>query len=86
MIENYLDTRNFPFLTGTSRISVHLRFGTISIRKLAAQAILSKDTTYLNELIWRDFYMMILFHFPKVVNNAFKQDYDKINWRNGVME
>ena len=86
LIENYLNTRNFPYLTGTSRISVHLRFGTISIRKLAAQAILSKDTTYLNELIWRDFYMMILFHFPKVVNNAFKPDYDKIKWRNNKEE
>jgi deoxyribodipyrimidine photo-lyase len=82
LIENYLDTRNFPYLTGTSKISIHLRFGTISIRKLVAQAILSKDSTFLNELIWRDFYMMILFHFPSVVSNAFKPDYDKIKWRN----
>ena len=84
IISNYHETRNFPALSGTSRLSIHLRFGTISIRSLAAYA-LKHNATYLNELIWRDFYQMIIFHFPKTINNAFKPLYDQINWeRNEV--
>jgi len=84
IISNYHETRNFPALSGTSRLSIHLRFGTISIRALAAYA-LKHNATYLNELIWRDFYQMIIFHFPKTINNAFKPLYDHINWeRNEV--
>ena len=84
IISNYHETRNFPALLGTSRLSIHLRFGTISIRSLAAYAI-KHNATYLNELIWRDFYQMIIFHFPKTINNAFKPLYDQINWeRNEV--
>ena len=84
IISNYHETRNFPALLGTSRLSIHLRFGTISIRSLAAYA-LKHNATYLNELIWRDFYQMIIFHFPKTINNAFKPIYDQINWeRNEV--
>ena len=84
IISNYHETRNFPALLGTSRLSIHLRFGTISIRSLAAYA-LKHNATYLNELIWRDFYQMIIFHFPKTINNAFKPLYDLINWeRNEV--
>jgi deoxyribodipyrimidine photo-lyase len=79
IISNYHETRNFPALSGTSRLSIHLRFGTISIRSLAAYA-LKHNATYLNELIWRDFYQMIIFHFPKTINNAFKPLYDQINW------
>jgi deoxyribodipyrimidine photo-lyase len=79
IITNYHETRNFPALSGTSRLSIHLRFGTISIRSLAAYA-LKHNATYLNELIWRDFYQMIIFHFPKTINNAFKPLYDQINW------
>ena len=79
IISNYHETRNFPALLGTSRLSIHLRFGTISIRDLAAYA-LKHNATYLNELIWRDFYQMIIFHFPKTINNAFKPLYDHINW------
>ncbi len=81
IIRNYHKTRDFPSIEGTSRMSVHLRFGTISIRKLVklADAI---NPTYLNELIWREFYMMILWHFPQVVNNAFKPAYDNIRWLN----
>jgi deoxyribodipyrimidine photo-lyase len=80
IIEHYHDTRNFPALEGTTRLSVHLRFGTISIRKLVAVA-LQKNETWLNELIWRDFYAMILWHFPQVVTQAFKPAYDAIAWR-----
>ncbi len=84
IISNYHETRNFPALSGTSRLSIHLRFGTISIRSLASYA-LKHNATYLNELIWRDFYQMIIFHFPKTINNAFKPLYDQINWeRNEV--
>jgi deoxyribodipyrimidine photo-lyase len=79
IISNYHETRNFPALSGTSRLSIHLRFGTISIRSLASYA-LKYNATYLNELIWRDFYQMIIFHFPKTINNSFKPLYDQINW------
>lgn len=82
IIANYHATRDFPAnAKGTSRLGLHLRFGTISIRKLAANALNSNEI-YLNELIWRDFYMQILWHFPKVVTNAFKKEYDNIEWEN----
>ncbi len=81
VIRNYKDQRDIPSIQGTTRLSVHLRFGTISIRTLASEAG-ALNETYLNELIWRDFYQMILWHFPKVVGHAFKPDYDKIKWRN----
>jgi deoxyribodipyrimidine photo-lyase len=80
IIENYHTTRNYPALAGTTRLSVHLRFGTVSIRKLATLAQ-KKNETWLNELIWRDFYAMILWHFPQVVEKAFKPAYDRISWR-----
>ena len=85
VIRNYKEQRNFPAIRGTSRLSVHLRFGTISIRVLADEAG-ALNETYLNELIWRDFYHMILWHFPKVVGHAFKPAYDKIIWRNNEKE
>ena len=81
LIRDYQDTRNFPGIHGTSRISVHLRFGTISIRYLVGKAF-AWSATYLNELIWREFYMMILYHFPHVVNNSFRPQYDHIPWLN----
>ncbi len=81
LINNYHETRNFPEMIGTSRLSVHLRFGTISIRKMAVRATLL-NAKYLNELIWRDFYQMILWHFPKVVTHAFQPSYDFIKWIN----
>lgn len=81
LIRDYQDTRNFPGIHGTSRLSVHLRFGTISIRYLVGNAF-AWSATYLNELIWREFYMMILYHFPHVVNNSFRPQYDHIPWLN----
>jgi deoxyribodipyrimidine photo-lyase len=78
-IAKYTETRDIPSILGTSRLSVHLRFGTISIRQLAREAVASNET-YLNELIWRDFYQMILFHFPHSVNHSFKKQYDGIEW------
>lgn len=81
VIVNYDRQRNFPAVEGTSRLSVHLRFGTVSIRKLT-QVALKKNEAWLNELIWRDFYHMILWHFPHVTKGAFKPAYDRIHWRN----
>jgi deoxyribodipyrimidine photo-lyase len=80
-MDDYHNTRDFPALNGTSRLSVHLRFGTVSIRDLVRLA-LDHNQTYLNELIWREFYMMILWHFPSVVDKAFKPKYDRIEWLN----
>lgn len=81
IIKKYGEQRDFPAIKGTTRLSVHLRFGTISIRQLAQKAAAINEK-YLNELIWRDFYMMILWHFPQVVHQAFKPQYDRIEWRN----
>ncbi len=81
LIKKYAEDRNFPAIDGTSKLGVHLRFGTISIRELAARSKKISET-FLNELIWRDFYHMILWHFPKVgQGKAFKAEYDFINWR-----
>jgi len=85
IIRNYKEQRDIPSIQGTSRLSVHLRFGTASIRILADEAG-ALNETFLNELIWRDFYHMILWHFPKVVGNAFKSAYDNIKWRNNEKE
>lgn len=85
IIELYHRTRDYPAIHGTSRLSVHLRFGTVSIRKLASIAR-QKNETWLNELIWRDFYHMILWHFPQVETKAFKSNYDHIEWRNNEKE
>lgn len=85
LLKRYADMRDFPAQNGTSRLSVHLRFGTVSIRALVAKS-LNLSATWLNELIWRDFYMMILFNFPHVAQRSFKPAYDRIVWRNNVEE
>lgn len=87
IVKKYSQNRDFPGLdNGTSKMGVHLRFGTVSIRKIATIAA-GLNETYLNELIWRDFYQMILWHFPKVgKGHAFKAEYDKIKWRNNEEE
>lgn len=85
IISNYHELRNFPAIEGTSRLSLHLRFGTISIRQLVKKAKILNDQ-WLNELIWREFYMTILFHFPHVAKNSFKKQYDRIPWRNNEKE
>ena len=85
LIKNYDKTRNFPGIKGTSKLGVHFRFGTISIREKARKAKDLNDT-YFNELIWREFYSMILASFPKVVNEAFRSKYDFIEWRNNEEE
>jgi deoxyribodipyrimidine photo-lyase len=83
VICNYKENRDFPYLdNSTSRLGIHLRFGTISIRKAIEIALVNKSETYLNELIWREFYMMILYHFPHVVESSFRSEYDRIPWEN----
>jgi len=80
IIQHYDKRRDFPALDATSKLGIHLRFGTISIRQLAEKAV-SLNETYLNELIWRDFYSMILANNPQVADKAFKPEYDQIEWR-----
>lgn len=80
LIRNYADTRNIPGIEGSSRMSVHLRFGTISIRKLVAMAMKNSEP-YLNELIWREFFMMLLFHFPETVTEPYNKKYKGFPWR-----
>lgn len=86
-ISHYTSTRNYPGLAdGTSRMGIHLRFGTVSIRVIARKALIL-NSTYLNELIWRDFYQMILWHFPAVgTGRSFKPAYEFIEWRNNEHE
>ncbi|MEO8415046.1 MAG: deoxyribodipyrimidine photo-lyase [Ginsengibacter sp.] len=86
LIVYYSQTRDFPAIEGTSRLGVHLRFGTVSIRDVVAKAK-ELNATFLNELIWREFYMSILWHFPHVGHHkAFKPEYDHIRWRNNEEE
>ncbi|HEV7230197.1 MAG TPA: deoxyribodipyrimidine photo-lyase [Bacteroidia bacterium] len=85
LLEDYASSRDFPARQATSRLSVHLRFGTISIRALVLKARAFSET-WMNELIWREFYMMILFHYPHVTSSAFKPAYDRIRWRNNEEE
>lgn len=87
IILKYKTTRDFPGLAdGTSRLGVHLRFGTISIRELVTTAQ-SINETFVNELIWREFYQMILWHFPQVgQGKAFKPEYEKVQFRNDEKE
>lgn len=88
-IEHYHQARDFPGIKGPSYLSVHLRFGTISVRQVAGVAYqmhlqgLAGATAWLNELIWRDFYHQILANFPHVVERSFKADYDQIHWEKG---
>jgi deoxyribodipyrimidine photo-lyase len=87
LIENYEETRNYPALPGTSRLGIHLRFGTVSIRDLARKAIEKKSDTWLSELIWREFYFQILWNFPQIgQGRAFRPDYDRIRWKNNEQE
>lgn len=86
IVKNYAEQRNFPSIEGTSRMSIHLRFGTVSIRELARKAQKISET-WLNELIWRDFYFNILHHFPHIgEGHAFRKQYDFIEWRNNEDE
>ncbi len=94
-IDSYHETRDFPAVKGPSYLSTHLRFGTVSVRQLAREAMARRDAAggtpggsrgaevWLSELIWRDFYHQILHHHPRVVTQAFKPAYDRIKWEHG---
>ncbi|WP_264509594.1 cryptochrome/photolyase family protein [Flavobacterium sp. N1719] len=84
LIRNYEATRNFPALNKTSFLGIYLRFGAVSIRKMMTKAIAEKNETFWNELIWREFFMQILWHFPHTVHQSFKPKYDEIQWNNDV--
>ncbi len=84
-ISNYEDIRDYPETDGTSYLSPHLRFGTVSVRQ-AIEMNRSNNATFLSELIWREFFMQILFHYPRVVHSNFKSKYDGILWRNNEDE
>ena len=86
LIQEYEDTRNFPAKDATSRLGPHLRFGTVSIRKMMKKAIAEKNEIFWQELIWREFFMQILWHFPHTEKNSFKSKYDRIEWRNNEDE
>ncbi len=85
VLKHYKERRDWPAKDACSRLGIHLRFGTLSIRR-AAIAALEKSDTWLSELIWRDFFMQILFHFPKVVDGSFRQKYEKIKWRTSARD
>ena len=82
-VATYSETRNFPNLDSTSYLSPHLRFGTISVRQIIIE-LKNKSETFLSELIWREFFMQIIFHFPHVVTKNFRAKYDGIQWINNI--
>jgi deoxyribodipyrimidine photo-lyase len=86
LLKDYEETRNIPSIEGTSRLSPYLRFGTIGYRKIIEKALSVKNETFLDELIWREFYKAILYHYPETQDRAFKPKYDRIEWRNNEEE
>lgn len=82
LMENYESTRNFPAVDGTSKLGIYLRFGVVSVREMVSRALSIKNETFLNELIWREFFMQILWHFPHTINSSFRPKYDAIQWKN----
>lgn len=86
LIQNYESTRNFPAKDATSRLGPQLRFGTVSIRAIVQKAVTEQNEIFLQELIWREFFMQILWHFPHTTTQSFKPKYDRIEWRNNELE
>ena len=86
LIQEYEATRNFPAKDATSRLGPHLRFGTVSVRQMMQKAIAEENEIFWQELIWREFFMQILWHFPHTKDKAFKPKYDRIQWRNNEEE
>ena len=82
LIDTYEATRNYPVKNSTSKLGTHLRFGTVSVRKMVDKASKSNNITFLKELIWREFFMQILWHFPQTIKKSFKPKYDRILWKN----
>ena len=86
LLDAYEAQRNTPGIAGTSRLGPHLRFGTVSIRKILLLALSAQNDTFLKELIWREFFMQILWHFPDSASRCFKPKYERIIWRNNPEE
>ena len=86
LIQQYEETRNFPAIDTTSKLGTHLRFGTVSVRRKVIKARKEENPTFLKELIWREFFMQILWHFPNTHKDSFKSKYDRIPWRNNEDE
>lgn len=86
LIQNYEATRNFPAQDSTSKLGPHLRFGTVSIRKMVKKATAENNEVFWQELIWREFFIQILWHFPHTLTKSFKPKYDRIKWRNNEAE
>lgn len=86
LLSHYTARRDYPAIQGTSQLSTHLRFGTISIRNIVKQALDHNAGVFLNELIWREFFMQILWHFPYTVHKSFKAKYDHIQWMNNEIQ
>ncbi|MFD2824557.1 cryptochrome/photolyase family protein [Lacinutrix iliipiscaria] len=86
LVQNYESTRDFPAKESTSRLGPHLRFGTVSIRKIVQKAIAESNEIFWQELIWREFFIQNLWHFPKTITHSFKPKYDRIQWRNNEKE
>ncbi len=82
LIDNYEATRNYPALNKTSLLGIYLRFGAVSIRKMVVKAIESNNETFFKELIWREFFMQILWHYPHTAKSCFRPKYDSIKWDN----
>jgi deoxyribodipyrimidine photo-lyase len=85
IIRNYHLTRDYPALNGTSKIGIHLRFGTVSVRQMVSLAQRLNET-WLNELIWREFFMQLMFHNPYVAEGAYRKQFAFIEWRNDETE
>lgn len=85
IIDHYDQTRDFPALLGTTKLGIALRFGTISVRRCVTFA-LQHNLTWLSELIWREFFMQILYYYPHVVKESFRKQYESIQWRNNEAE
>ena len=86
LIKAYEKKRNFPAQDATSHLGPHLRFGTVSVRKMIKKATSERNEVFWQELIWREFFMQILWHFPKTVTESFRAKYDRIKWRNDKKE
>ncbi|NNE33473.1 MAG: deoxyribodipyrimidine photo-lyase [Winogradskyella sp.] len=86
LIQDYEATRNYPAKDATSRLGPHLRFGTVSVRKMIKKAIAQDNETFWQELIWREFFMQVLWHYPNTKDESFKSKYDRIEWRNNEKE
>ncbi|MGB5418593.1 cryptochrome/photolyase family protein [Algibacter sp.] len=86
LIQEYEATRNFPAKDSTSKLGPHLRFGTVSVRRMVEKAIAEENEIFWQELIWREFFMQILWHFPHTKDSSFKPKYDRIEWRNNETE